>query len=108
GNRLGYLEAAFAGELTGKSWLLPRAINWQGPDHGNIELLADYGTAEQQDEWLPGLLDSEFGSCFAMTEPDVASSDASNISTAIVKDGDEYVLNGRKWWVSAADHERTR
>jgi acyl-CoA dehydrogenase len=108
GTDLGYREAATLAELTGKSWLLPRAINWQGPDHGNIELLIDYGTQEQQERWLPGLLESDYGSCFAMTEPAVASSDASNISTVIERDGDDYVINGRKWWISCGDQDRVR
>lgn len=108
GTDMGYLEAAPLAEITGKSWLLPRAINWCGPDHGNIELLIEYGNKEQKAQWLPGLLESEYGSCFAMTEPAVASSDASNIETTIHQDGDEFVINGRKWWISAADEERTK
>ena len=107
GNDMGYLEMAPIAEITGRSWLVPRAINWCGPDHGNTELLIDYGTEGQKERWLPGLLDGEIGSCFAMTEPAVASSDASNIQTTIVREGDEFVINGRKWWISAGDQART-
>lgn len=108
GSDMGYQEAAVLAEITGRSWLLPRAINWQGPDHGNIELLIEYGSREQQEKWLPGLLESEYGSAFFMTEPAVASSDARNISTSIRRDGDHYVISGRKWWISCGDQERTR
>jgi acyl-CoA dehydrogenase len=108
GTNMGYLEMAPIAELTGRSWLVPRAINWCGPDHGNTDLLIGYGNEVQQRTWLPGLLDATVGTCFAMTEPAVASSDASNIETTIVREGDSFVINGRKWWISAGDQPRTQ
>jgi acyl-CoA dehydrogenase len=90
-------------EITGKSGhLAPVALNCSAPDTGNMELLATFGTPEQQDRWLKPLLDGSIRSSFAMTEPDVASSDATNIATSIVRDGDEYVINGHKWWITGA------
>src|SRR5690606_8264770 len=97
------LQYAPLAELMGRSpELAPRAFNCAAPDTGNMELLAEWGTPEQQDRWLKPLLDGQIRSAFCMTEPDVASSDATNISTSIVADGDEYVINGRKWWSSGA------
>ncbi len=94
-------------EITGWSpGLAPEAINCSAPDTGNMELLALFGTPEQQDRWLVPLLAGEIRSAFSMTEPAVASSDASNIETSIVRDGDHYVINGRKWWTSGAMRER--
>jgi acyl-CoA dehydrogenase len=97
------LQYAPLAEITGRSLdLAPAALNCAAPDTGNMELLSDFGTPEQQKRWLQPLLDGEIRSSFAMTEPDVASSDATNIATRIERDGDEYVLNGRKWWITGA------
>jgi acyl-CoA dehydrogenase len=90
-------------EITGRAlWLAPESLNCSAPDTGNMELLSLFGTEEQRGRWLEPLLDGEIRSAFSMTEPAVASSDATNISTSIVRDGDEYVINGRKWWTSGA------
>jgi acyl-CoA dehydrogenase len=97
------LQYAPLAELMGRSPSLgPAAFNCAAPDTGNMEVLAEWGTPEQQDRWLKPLLDAQIRSAFCMTEPDVASSDANNISTRITADGDEYVINGRKWWSSGA------
>ncbi len=103
------LEYAPIAELSGWSnELAPEAINCQAPDTGNMELLHLIGDAGQQERWLRPLLDGEIRSAFAMTEPAVASSDATNIETRIVRDGDEYVVTGRKWWISGAADPRCR
>lgn len=103
------LEYAPIAELSGWSMeLAPEAINCAAPDTGNMELLHLVGTEQQQKEWLQPLLDGEIRSAFAMTEPAVASSDATNIETRIERDGDEYVINGRKWWTSGAHDPRCK
>jgi len=90
-------------EISGRSLHLgPPALNCAAPDTGNMEVLSMFGTPEQQERWLRPLLEGEIRSSFAMTEPRVASSDATNIETSIVRDGDEYVVNGRKWWITGA------
>jgi acyl-CoA dehydrogenase len=103
------LQYAPLAEITGRSpRLAPPALNCAAPDTGNMEVLAMFGTERQQKEWLQPLLHGEIRSAFAMTEPDVASSDATNIGTRIERDGDQYVINGRKWYISGAMNPRCK
>jgi acyl-CoA dehydrogenase len=103
GGGLTNLQYAPLAEISGRSiHLAPPAMNCAAPDTGNMEVLHMFGTPEQQERWLEPLLRGEIRSAFAMTEPNVASSDATNIGTSIVRDGDSYVINGRKWWITGA------
>jgi acyl-CoA dehydrogenase len=102
------LQYAPLAEISGRSHLAPAAMNCAAPDTGNMEVLHLFGTDAQKKEWLDPLLSGEIRSAFAMTEPDVASSDATNIELSIVRDGDHYVLNGRKWWITGAMNPNCR